>query len=451
MNIKNSNKISDKSIEINLIWNIYWITNKIFEKKVLEIYDWNIKNLSPLLQETEWIFILIIKDLENSSTHIINDKLWLHPFYYKLEWNKLIYDEDLTKISNNLEENYLNLDSLIEIVQLGYITKNKTILKWINKLEKWSILSFANGKIINTSYYEFKAEKWNNANTIYDTFVSWVKKRIIWEKIYSDLSWWFDTRLIMLTLIKVFKKQNIIFKTDKYYDLNDLEISKILAKKLKLNHLILDENTDLDKKLYSFCWLCWWEMLWNSLMPDWFVYENIEEFLIDKKTKIIKKEIKYSNEYWIQRFLENILRSEINTVQWKSRLYPANFFLWKDIFPFLDTDFLEKVIWLKEEEIVNYKTYKKIYNLYFKDFFDIKYTFNSEREWKNIIENEYLFFKNYKLEKKEYLKIVMFNKKNFTKNHLSKIFNYKIIYKKPLEIYWITKFILKINNIQWIR
>ncbi|MDP2396384.1 MAG: hypothetical protein Q8S84_02090 [bacterium] len=46
-------------------------------------------------------------------------------------------------------------------------------------------------------------------------------------------------------------------------------------------------------------------------MKEWFEYENIEEYLIDKNTIIKSKNINYG----IKSFIKNILRSEINTVQ----------------------------------------------------------------------------------------------------------------------------------------
>lgn len=446
MYTKNSNEFLNKSIKIIIKWNIYWISKEELIKNIVKDYNWDIKNIIDIIRNIEWIYVIIINDFKTNNTFIINDKLWLYPYYYKKIDNKIIHKNDIIKLSNIMNHSYLNLKSILEIMQLWYITKNKTIIKWIKKISPWSILSISyNNEVSESKYFNLKAINNTNIEKIYDNFKKWVEKRVMWEKMYSDLSWWFDSRLIMLTLIKELKQINIIFITNKYYDIKDTEISKVLANKLWLNHLIYEDKSVFDNHLYWFSWLCWWELLWNSLMKEWFEYENIEEYLIDKNTIIKSKNINYG----IKSFIKNILRSEINTVQWNWWLNPINQFKSNLLLPFLDTDFLNSIIWLEIDELKNYKTYKNIYEKYFNEFLDIKYTFNSEREWVNNIEEEFLYFKNYKLNKNEYIKIVIFNKNNFVKSNLSKLFNYKIIYKKPLELYWIIKFIEKINNIKW--
>ncbi len=447
MYTKNSNEFSNKSIKIIIKWNIYWISKEQLIKNIVKNYNSDIKNIIDIVSNIEWIYVIIVNDLDTNNTYIINDKLWLYPYYYKKNHNQIIHEDDIFKLSNMINNSYLNLKSIMEIIQLWYITNNKTIIKWIKKISPWTILSIKNNEVNESKYFNLEPINNSNIEIIYYRFKKWVQKRVLWEKMYSDLSWWFDSRLIMLTLIKELNQKNIIFRTNKNYDINDTEISKILANKLWLNHLIYEDKSILDNNLYWFSGLCWWELLWNSLMKEWFEYEKIEEYLIDKSTIINSTNINYG----IKSFIKNILRSEINTVQWKSWLNPINHFNSKLLFPFLDTDFLSSIIWLENNELKNYKTYKKIYEKYFKDFLELKYTFNSEREWVDKIENEFLYFKNYKLSKNDYIKTVIFNKKYFNTSHLSKIFTYKILYKKPIEIYWIIKFIENINNIKWIK
>ncbi|MDP2090471.1 MAG: hypothetical protein Q8K30_02635 [Candidatus Gracilibacteria bacterium] len=445
MYTKNSNEFLNKSIKIIIKGNIYGISKEELIKNIVKDYNGDIKNIIDIIRNIEGIYVIIINDFKTNNTFIINDKLGLYPYYYKKIDNKIIHKNDIIKLSNIMNHSYLNLKSILEIMQLGYITKNKTIIKGIKKISPGSILSISyNNEVSESKYFNLKAINNTNIEKIYDNFKKGVEKRVMGEKMYSDLSGGFDSRLIMLTLIKELKQINIIFITNKYYDIKDTEISKVLANKLGLNHLIYEDKSVFDNHLYGFSGLCGGELLGNSLMKEWFEYENIEEYLIDKNTIIKSKNINYG----IKSFIKNILRSEINTVQGNGWLNPINQFKSNLLLPFLDTDFLNSIIGLEIDELKNYKTYKNIYEKYFNEFLDIKYTFNSEREGVNNIEEEFLYFKNYKLNKNEYIKIVIFNKNNFVKSNLSKLFNYKIIYKKPLELYGIIKFIEKINNIK---
>ncbi|MDD2870370.1 MAG: hypothetical protein PHS49_00120 [Candidatus Gracilibacteria bacterium] len=445
--LNNSNQNSNKSIKLSLFGNIYGMGNKYFLEQIENKYNGDVKNLFAILNSTEGIYICVIQDFLSNKTHIINDKLGLYPFYYYKNGNDFRYSDDLIKLGNTINKSFLNLESILEIFQLGYITQNKTIICQINKISPGSILTFSDDKISELNYYLLTENHLNGVSEIYDAFKNGIKKRYIGEKMYSDLSGGFDSRLIMLTMVKKLKLENTIYRTNKNYDENDLEISKILANKLNLNHLIYENKDEINNEMYGFSGLCGGELLGNSLMNCWFEYENIEDCLVNKSKLIRNKKL----DYGIKSFVNHVLRSEINTVQGKSWLCPINHFNSNLVFPFLDTDFLEKIVGLDTIKLKNYKTYKNIYKSNFPDFLDVKYTFNSEREGKEVSEDNFLYFKNYKLLKKDYLKLVIDNKKYFDNNYLGEFFNYKIIYKKPLETYSVLNFIQNMNNLGGIK
>lgn len=454
-NILIKKQISNESLFVLLLWEIYAENQDLLLEKIAKTYEENIDKLTELLLKLEWLFIIIIYDKINEKLIIINDKLWLKPFYIYNNWIDIIYGENFLKLVKNIDKKEVNNEAIFEILSLWYLTNWKTIVKWINNLKSWTINIISNNWIESKSYYKIIKKKNITNEEIYESFYNWLKKRIDkFENINCALSGWYDTRFIIWNIIKIKWSKNINAYTNNVDD-NDVEISKIIAKNLWIKHSIIDYNEqekniiniiesklsniniDYDNQFLS--GICGWEILWNALWKDWFIADNIEWYINKnyKYNEIEENIIKWKSiyEYWIKSFVENILRTNLNAVEWFWWVNPSSYFLGNGIYPFCDSEFITNIYSKEVDEIKNYKTYTDIYKKYLPKLLDIKYTHNTERENEKIDENNYFVSKNYIITKKDYKLLVYLAVNMFKKNNvLNNLINPKIITIKPLEV-----------------
>lgn len=458
-------RFSNKKLSILLLWEIYWENKKSFITKIKRNYSKSYDDLKNLLNKTEWLFTIIIKDLEKNKTLIINDKLWLKPFYIYKDKDKIILWDNFLNITSDLNKKVINYKAIFEILSLWFLTWWKTIIKNLTNIQAWTITIIEQWKISKNRYYKIKKIVNVNEDKIYSSFINWLKKRTKkLEDINCDLTWWYDTRFILWNLKKIYWNKNI-FTFTKDIDKHDVEISKIISKYLKVKHSLLkvennkkdfinEMNFKLNPKKSDrniISWLCWWEILWNAIGKSWFMSDNIEEF-INKKYVYNKEEyniIKWRKKikYWIKSFTENILRTNLNAIEWFAWINPSSYFLWDIISPFTDSDFISSAYSQSINKLKNYHTYKSIYRRFLPDLLEKKYTFNNERENIKFDEKNNFISKNYIINNKEYkLCIKILDKIIKNEFFLNNIIDKNIIYKKPIEVLII---ILQLNVIKF--
>lgn len=457
-NIQIKNQFSNESLSVQILWVIYNTEYEIFIKNIIEIYnndlEKSIEELKKLLLNVEWLFILIIKDFVNKKTIIINDKMWLKAFYIYKQWKYLSYNEDFLELIKAINKKEVNNEAIFEVLSLWYTTRWKTIIKHVCNLKPWTINIVENNKIKSLFYYKLKKRKNVVIDDIYNSFLCWLEIRTSnLENINCALTWWYDTRFIVWNLVKLYWNKKINCYTENI-DKKDLEISQIVAKKLWINHSINEIGKEevsilkqIESKLnqsknnnFSFVsWICGGEILWNALWKSWFTADNIEWF-INKTYKYNKEEekiIKWMNKYnyWIKTFVENILRTNLNAVEWVGWVNPSSYFYWNVISPFCDSDFVTNIYSKNVDQIKNYNIYTKLYEKYFPELLDINYTYNNEREKKAIDFKNNFVSKNYIISEKEYKTLVYIWLKLAKESSIFKnMINIDIVYKKPLEV-----------------
>ncbi len=449
-----------ENIEIVLVWDIY--TGKERLINTLKNNPHNIEDISAALENVEWKFIIIRK--LHDSVMIINDKIWLKPLYINASGSHIYASNTLETYILNVENTLPDKKNIVEFLEFWFLGWCKTLLQDVKNMQAGSIYQF--GTKDKNSYFQYyslsKIKEGSDTQKVHNSFRESVKRRVLDSNhIMSDLTWWYDSRLILGNLLALWFTQNINLYCSSNYSREDIQTSTKIWASLGIKIIDIDKqesiNNKKQKQYYKFkivpdkwsrfTWLCWWEILWNSMMDSWFHKNQVSKF-IRRKELLTNKEYERN----IPNFVLEICRSSINTVQWSGWCNPTLYGMWQNLLPFLDTNFLENIISIQRKDIKAYKMYKEIYSRYYPELQKFDFTYCSERdgtsEKQGISESDSIGTKNYEISKLEMKQIFQICRSLYTKHriYLDTFIHEDIIRKIPLEMLIVLIYLEKINK-----
>lgn len=208
----------------------------------------------------EGMFAVILSDPRDQSVIAARDRLGEKPLYFYQQNTQfafcseyLILAEQFLKVS----ERQLSLESRLEFLRYGYIKNAFPFGRSIRKVAPGSILSIANGYVLEEYYWqirdEFKPKAEISKSRSYDRLDHIIKESVRLEIESSDvpvgvfLSGGTDSQLIALAASEVSK--DIVFFTAAFnnYMFDESDQAASFAKKLGLKHVIQYVNYDMDE------------------------------------------------------------------------------------------------------------------------------------------------------------------------------------------------------------
>lgn len=215
------------------------------------------------LNYIEWMFAFVIYNKIDDEIFIARDFAWQKPLVYVNNETWFYFASEIPALFNLNPEFKKEID--IETIKFymlqnfWHIPNNFCIFKNIKKLEKSSFILFKNWKIIEEWKYD-KLTKLNNIDwnevDFLDGKLSEMKPNDIWYA--SFLSWWIDSSFVCNWLKKTEIKKTDAYTLKIWNDDEDFERSKFVAKKLDLNHNIINiDDFDIIKSINETIYILW--------------------------------------------------------------------------------------------------------------------------------------------------------------------------------------------------
>ena len=233
---------------------IYNKTNSIIStelsKIIKSVEDKNYKYLQNWLQETDGDFLLYIYNKLDGELFILNDILGRIPVYYINSTKGIIISRHLKFITDLLENFKFDDISFAEILLMGFMIGQRTLIKNVNQLAPASLLQTKKRKIDEIKLYNYNFDLKlhgrksfsENINNISELFSESVNNRFKnSEKNILTLSGGLDSRAVAACLY--YNNINFTAVTMKYssgHEAKDLVIAEKLSRLFNSNWKSID-------------------------------------------------------------------------------------------------------------------------------------------------------------------------------------------------------------------
>lgn len=358
-------------------------------------YQKSISSLKKVMGELSGHYSVFLYNKKNDTIHIFSDKLSSYGSYYYNNGKKFIYSNSVEAMLSIKEiERKINFDAIADVITLGVIQNNETLIKSICNLPPCSHLFWQKNKYYIKPYFSFSHIESSEKTDFHLDKINSILNDVILNNYTrcknSHLTGGFDTRLINSILLNKGIKPNIYFKKDQR---NTNHIDHIISKEfsdffnLKLNTFAPGHEplpiqsglfggellgTDINQAM---------SMSFQGPTPD-LCNDNI--FTKEFECKLSRK----PNDYYFKQ-LKNIPCTDKNKKEYlyKFSLTISPFYnslgavgywvrkrKWFQVdrfYPYLDSDFLAALFKIPFKKLWNRKFYNKLVEKYYQDYFKI--------------------------------------------------------------------------------
>lgn len=197
-------------------------------------------------------FVIIIHDLKEKKTIIVNDRFGLRPFNYSINNGNLLFSPEIKAIlEDKTLKKELNDKAIIELFAFGFILGSKTLIKNIKILPPASIAIFQHGKLNIRQYWNIP----NNPNytksddefadELVKVFKHAIEVRMTDKPRYAiSLSGGFDSRCISVAIPKNLIK-NVTAFIHGPEECNDIKLAIQVANQARLNYKVIPINPNM--------------------------------------------------------------------------------------------------------------------------------------------------------------------------------------------------------------
>ena len=224
--------------------------NNLTEPEIcLKLYE---KMGNKFVEKLNGSFIIVINDLEENNTIILNDRYGLRPLYYMVNNNKLIFAPEVKAILKDKKFNReIDHKAVAEFFAFQEILGNKTFFKEIQALPPASILSYKEGKVILERYWDLKFDP--DFSITEEEFVNqlvFLLKKSLKERMESryrfgiSLSGGLDSRLI-LAAIDEKNKSNLLAYTFGLCGSDEVKVARRVAASAGVKHKVIELTPDV--------------------------------------------------------------------------------------------------------------------------------------------------------------------------------------------------------------
>ena len=192
-------------------------------------------------------FVIVIYDLKENKTIIVNDRYGLRPIYYANNNGILLFSSEVKAILEDKSfKKELNFEAIADFFAFGKLLGNKTFFKCIEVLPPASI--FVHDRINSSleQYWDFNYEPDYSlsedeiADKLVEVFRKAVNLRMKDNLRYGvSLSGGLDSRSILGAIETINRKHHITF-TFGSECCDEVKIAKMVAKELKIEHRVIN-------------------------------------------------------------------------------------------------------------------------------------------------------------------------------------------------------------------
>ena len=247
-------EISNKKYLIMIEGKIYNKTFSAITKElnliIIGIENREYKFLEKWLKETDGDFILYLYDKFDNELYIINDILGRIPIYYTSSSNTIIVSRHLKFISDFLEDFQFDNISFAEILLMGFMIGQRTLINNVNQLEPASLIFTKKGKVncvkLHNYNFDIKLHKdksfSENIKNISELFsISVINRFQNSEKNILTLSGGLDSRVVAACLFNNnIEYTSVTMKYSTGHEAKDLVIAKALSELFQVEWKSID-------------------------------------------------------------------------------------------------------------------------------------------------------------------------------------------------------------------
>lgn len=192
-------------------------------------------------------FVIVIYDLEENKTIIVNDRYGLRPIYYAQNDGMMLFSSEVKAILEDTTfKKELNYEAVADFFAFGKLLGNKTFIRGIEVLPPASIFVYDKINSSLEQYWDFTYEPDYNlsedeiADKLVEIFRKAVNIRMKDNLRYGvSLSGGLDSRSILGAIDKNNGKHHTTFTFGSVF-CDEVKIAKMVAEELKIEHKVID-------------------------------------------------------------------------------------------------------------------------------------------------------------------------------------------------------------------
>jgi asparagine synthase (glutamine-hydrolysing) len=229
------------------------------------------------------MFAIALWDSREAKLLLARDRMGIKPLYYTIQGQQLLFASELKALLQSDVKRAVDRQALYEILNLGYISGNRTLIQNIYKLPPSGILTFKNARVEISKYWEIPAQQLNTGK---DRLISALKtalQRSVEDQLVADvpvgcfLSGGLDTATITAFASKALAQPLKTFCMGFGEESDELREARIIAEHFGTDHYELTIDSSQAMKLYP-------KMIWHMEAPKynlypWFVCELVRKYV----------------------------------------------------------------------------------------------------------------------------------------------------------------------------
>ena len=211
------------------------------------------------------MFVFAIWDKKERRLFVARDRLGIKPLYYYLKNNTLIFASELKALLQNKDSSFvIDYEALDNYLSFLYIPAPLTIFKDVFKLLPAHTLSFKNGKLETKQYWQLKfGQAKEKSEDYYVERIRGLLDEIVKSHMISDvplgalLSGGLDSSTVVGLMSKLVKYPIETFSIgfeERFSSYNELEYSRLIAKKFNTKHHEIILKPDIAKIIPKMIW-----------------------------------------------------------------------------------------------------------------------------------------------------------------------------------------------------
>jgi asparagine synthase (glutamine-hydrolysing) len=238
-----------------------------------------------IISKLNGMFAIAIWDSEQKKLVLARDRMGIKPLYYTLQDGVLYFGSEMKAILQAPCERSVNVQSLWDILNVGYIPGEESLLEGIKKLPPSCILIFQDGRLELREYWHIPALA---GDVDEDQLVKQLQKVLeesVRDQLVADesvpvgcfLSGGLDTSSIVAYAAKARSKPLKTFCMGFGEDTDELKDARLIAEQFGTEHYELTVDSSQGMKLYP-------KMIWHMEAPKynlypWFVCELVHKYV----------------------------------------------------------------------------------------------------------------------------------------------------------------------------
>ena len=235
------------------------------------------------VQRLNGMFAIGLWDSREAKLLLTRDRMGIKPLYYTIQGQQLLFASELKALLQSNIKRAVDQQALYEILNLGYIPGNRSLIQKIYKLPPSAILIFKNSQAKISKYWDIPTQQLNADK---DRLISALKtalQRSVEDQLVADvpvgcfLSGGLDTATITAFASKALTQPLKTFCMGFGEDSDELRDARIIAEHFGTDHHELTVDSSQAMKFYP-------KMIWHMEAPKynlylWFVCELVRKYV----------------------------------------------------------------------------------------------------------------------------------------------------------------------------